>query len=162
MVVKCEVNAHGTNRRAVVTNRPGARTLPHGAYEEYAERGESENRNKELKCELCADRLSDHRYLANCFRRYLHCLAANMLVMLRQHIATPPVNEAAPPVNYPAPNTSTPEQLPPEARTGSARRRDSNRRREMDVLGEGHACTWRMRVIKHLQRNYSRIGLCEW
>lgn len=148
VTVKCEANGCGTNRRAVVTNRPGAHTLPQGAYEEYAERGESENRNKELKCELCADRLSDHRYLANCFRMFLHCLAANMLVMLRQHIATPPVNEVAPPVNYPAPDTSTPEQLPPEARTGWARRRDSNRRREADPLGEGHACTWRMRVIK--------------
>jgi len=28
VVVKCEANAKGTNRRAVVTNRPGARTLP--------------------------------------------------------------------------------------------------------------------------------------
>jgi len=65
IVLKCESNAQGTNRRAVVTNRPGARTLPHGAYDEYSERGESENRNKELKCELRADRLSDHRYMAN-------------------------------------------------------------------------------------------------
>ena len=61
VVLKCEANAQGTNRRAVVTNRLGARTLPHGAYDEYSERGESENRNKELKCELSADRLSDHR-----------------------------------------------------------------------------------------------------
>ena len=61
IVVKCEVTAQGTNRRAVVTNRPGARTLLEGVYDEYSERGESENRNKELKCELCADRLSDHR-----------------------------------------------------------------------------------------------------
>jgi hypothetical protein len=56
--------------------------LPNGAYDEYSERGESENRNKELKCELCADRLSDHRYMANCFRMFLHCLANNMLVVL--------------------------------------------------------------------------------
>ena len=122
--------------------------MPQGAYEEYAERGESENRNKELKSEWCVDRLSDHRYLANCFRMFLHCLAANLLVMLRQHIAKPPVNEPAAPVDYPAPETSTPEQLPPEARTGRSRRRDFNRRREVDPLGEGHACTWRMRVIK--------------
>jgi Transposase DDE domain group 1 len=148
VVVKCEANAQGTNRRAVVTSRPGARTLPQGAYEEYAERGESENRNKELKCESSADRLSDHRYMANCFRMFLHCLANNLLVLLRQHIATPPAEEAAQATDYPAANTQTEEQLPPEARTGRARRRGFNRRREADPLGEGHACTWRMRLIK--------------
>lgn len=61
MVVKCEANARGTNRRAVVTNRPGAFVLPGAVYDAYADRGESENRNKELKRGLAADRLSDHR-----------------------------------------------------------------------------------------------------
>merc|ERR1711900_57005 len=42
VVVKCEANAQGTNRRAVVTNRPGARSFPHGVYDEYSERGEGE------------------------------------------------------------------------------------------------------------------------
>ena len=46
-------------------------------------RGESENRNKELKAELQADRLSDHRFLANFFRLYLHAAALNLLVRLR-------------------------------------------------------------------------------
>lgn len=148
VVVKCEANAQGTNRRAVVTNRPGARTVPQGAYDEYAERGESENRNKELKCELCTDRLSDHRYMANGFRMFLHCLAHNLLVLLRTRIAAPPDCPVATPGDYPAPDTFTPEQLPPEARTGRTRRRDWNRRRKADPLGEGHACTWRMRLIK--------------
>ena len=75
VLVKCEANAQGTNRRAVVTNRPGSRTLPRGVCDEYSERGENENRNKELKCDLCADRLSDHRYMANCFRMLLHSSA---------------------------------------------------------------------------------------
>jgi len=141
VVVKCEVNAQGTNRRAVVTNRPGARTLPEGAYDEYSERGESENRNKELKCELCADRLSDHRYMANCFRMFLHCLANNLLVSLRQKIADPPAEEDPG-------NDLEPEAVPVEARTGRARRRHFNRRRQADPLGEGHACTWRTRLIK--------------
>jgi hypothetical protein len=148
VVVKCEANAQGTNRRAVATNRPGARTLPQGVYDEYSERGEGENRNKELKCELNADRLSDERYMANCFRMFLHCLANNLLVSLRRHIAAPPVNEASPPSDYPAPDMENQETLPPEARTGQTRRRDFNRRREADPLGEGHACTWRMRLIK--------------
>jgi hypothetical protein len=141
IVVKCEANARGTNRRAVVTNRPGARALPCGAYDEYSERGESENRNKELKCELCADRLSDHRYMANCFRMFLHCLANNLLVLLRQRIAAPPLEECS--GDY-----LDQDAVPPEARTGRARRRHFNRRREVDPLGEGHACTWRMRLIK--------------
>jgi hypothetical protein len=70
-IVKAEAHVQGTNRRAVVTNRPGARVLPQATYDEYTERGESENRNKELKCGLQADRLSDHRYMANLFRLYL-------------------------------------------------------------------------------------------
>jgi len=140
IVVKCEANGAGTNRRAIVTTRPGARTLPQGAYDEYAERGESENRNKELKCQLCADRLSDHRYMANSFRMFLHCLAHNMLVMQRQAIA-------APPSEPPCTDTAATE-LPAEARSGRERRRHFNRRREADPLGEGHACTWRMRLIK--------------
>ena len=89
VVVKCEAQAAGTNRRAVVTNRPGARVVPQGAYEDYADRGESENRNKELKCELSAGRLSDHRYMANAFRMMMHTLAANLLVRLRQLVALP-------------------------------------------------------------------------
>lgn len=44
VVVKAERHAAGTNRRAVVTNRAGARVLPQGVYDEYADRGESENR----------------------------------------------------------------------------------------------------------------------
>ena len=141
VVLKCEANFQGTNRRAVVTNRPGARTLPHGAYDEYSERGEGENRNKELKCELSADRLSDHRYMANCFRMFLHCLANNLLVSLRQTIADPPPEEAS--GDY-----LDQDAVPVEARTGRERRRHFNRRREADPLGEGHAGTWRMRLIK--------------
>lgn len=136
VVLKCEANSQGTNRRAVVTNRPGARTLPQGAYDEYADRGEGENRNKELKSELCADRLSDHRYMANSFRMFLHCLANNLLVSLRRAIAAPP------------PEETDSDSIPAEARSGRERRRHFNRRREADPLGEGHACTWRMRLIK--------------
>ena len=76
----------GTNRRAVVTNRPGCRVLPAAIYDEYAMRGESENRNKELKVELHAGRLSDHRFLANFFRLYLHAAALNLLVRLRHAV----------------------------------------------------------------------------
>ena len=88
-IVKCEAHAQGTNRRAIVTNRPGAPILPAATYDEYVQRGESENRNKELKCGLHADRLSDHRYMANLFRLYLHSAAHNLLVRLRHTVASP-------------------------------------------------------------------------
>jgi len=136
VIVKCEANAQGTNRRAVVTNRRGARTCPAGAYDDYANRGESENRNKELKCELMGDRLSDHRYLANCFRIFMHALACNLLVRLRRLIADPP----------PPPRVEG--DVPVEARAPHQKRRRHNQRRQADPLGEGHACTWRTMLIK--------------
>jgi len=135
VVVKCEANAQGTNRRAVVTNRPGASVLPQAAYDAYADRGESENRNKELKTGLQADRLSDHRYFANLFRLYLHTAAYNLLVRVRRLAAQPPAPDPR-------------QELPTEALAGVQRRQWHNRRREHDPLGEGHPCTWRTRLIK--------------
>jgi hypothetical protein len=72
-------NARGANRRFVVTNRPGAVVLLGPTYDEYVARGESENRNKEFKCDLAMDRLSNHRFVANHFRLYLHAAAMNLL-----------------------------------------------------------------------------------
>jgi len=135
VIVKCEANAQGTNRRAVVTNRPGAFVLPEATYDEYTNRGESENRNKELKDGLQADRLSDHRYFANLFRLYLHILAYHLLVAMRAVVVDPP----------PSPPD---ESLPTEALPGRRRRAWHNRRREQDPLGEGQPCTWRTRLIK--------------
>jgi len=136
VVVKCEAHAQGTNRRAVVTNRPGAAIVPQGIYDDYADRGESENRNKELKCELAAGRLSDHRYMANAFRLMMHTLAANLLVRLRQLVAQPP------------PPPQVEPDMPLEARPLHQKRRHWSQRRKDDPLGEGHACTWRTLVIK--------------
>lgn len=134
VVVKAEANAQGTNRRFVVTNRPGAHVLPEAAYDEYAMRGESENRNKELKCDLAIDRTSDHRFLANFFRLYLHALALNVLVRLRRAVACPPPPEAS--------------ETPAETLAGEARRRYFRHRRQHDPLGEGQPRTWRTLLIK--------------
>lgn len=142
VVAKTEANDRGTNRRFVVTNRPGAELLPEGTYDEYVERGESENRNKEIKCGLAMDRLSDHRFLANLFRLYLHTLAMNLLVRLRRLVA-----EALP---------AEPERgasvavagVPVAAQTGAQRRRQFRERRQRDPLGEGQPCTWRLLLIK--------------
>ena len=135
VVIKCEANAQGTNRRAVVTNRPGAFVLPGATYDAYADRGESENRNKELKCGLQADRLSDHRYMANLFRLYLHAAAYNLLVRLRNVVDDPPPEDPH-------------AEVPAEALTGKDRRRHHNRRLQCDPLGQGQPCTWRTRLIK--------------
>jgi hypothetical protein len=138
VVIKAEAHAQGTNRRAVVSNRPGAPILPQATYDEYTQRGESENRNKELKLGMRADRLSDHRFLANFFRLYLHASALNLLTRLRRSVSHNP---------SPA-ELGIPSPLPPEALTGRQRKQRFNRRREADPLGEGHPCTWRTRLIK--------------
>ena len=134
VVVKAEANAQGINRRFVVTNRRGARLYPEATYDEYAMRGESENRNKELKCGLGMDRLSDHRFMANLFRLYLHVAAMNLLVRLRREIANPP----------PAPEGD----VPVAALDGEARKRYQNARRVQDPLGKGQPDTWRLLLIK--------------
>jgi hypothetical protein len=138
VVAKAEANDRGTNRRFVVTNRPGAQLLPGPTYDEYVERGESENRNKEIKCGLEMDRLSDHRFCANYFRLYLHALAMNLLVRLRRRVAEPgPVAAAGVAVAVPA-----------EAQAGADRQRQFRQRRQRDPLGEGQPCTWRLLLIK--------------
>jgi hypothetical protein len=141
VVIKAEAHAQGTNRRAVVTNRPGCAVLPPAVYDEYAMRGESENRNKELKSELSAGRLSDHRFLANFFRLYLHTAALNLLVRLRHVVVQAPPTSAE--LGLPAESP-----LPVEALDEPVRKRFFNQRRQRDPLGEGFACTWRTRLIK--------------
>ena len=135
VVVKAEANAQGTNRRYTVTNRGGAALYPEAAYDAYIQRGESENRNKEFKA-LAGDRLSDHRFLANYLRLYLHAAALNLLVRLRQRVALPEPE--------PAPE---PAPAAPAARATAARRRHNARRRR-DPLGEGQPATWQLRLIK--------------
>lgn len=144
VVAKTEANDRGTNRRFVVTNRPGAELLPEGTYDEYVERGESENRNKEIKCGLAMDRLSDHRFLANLFRLYLHALAMNLLVRLRRLVAEPLPAEPERDASVPVAGAG----VPAAAQTGAERRRQFRERRQRDPLGEGHPCTWRLLIIK--------------
>lgn len=134
VIAKAEAHAPGTNRRFIVSNRPGARAWIEAAYDDYAMRGESENRNKELKRDLAMDRLSDHRFKANYFRLYLHAAALNLLVRLRCEIADPPPMPA--------------ESVPAEALHGAERRRYQRLRRQRDPLGEGQPWTWRTLVLK--------------
>lgn len=144
VIVKAEANAKGTNRRFIVTNRLGARVVPEAAYDDYALRGESENRNKEFKCDMAMDRTSDHRFLANYFRLYLHAAAMNLLICLRRQIANPP----APSTTPTSANQSPPADLPLDAWTEKDRRCYFRWRRVQDPLGEGQPCTWRTLLIK--------------
>src|SRR5262249_9136923 len=128
VIIKVEAHAQGTNRRAVVTNRPGCAVLPEAVYDEYAMRGESENRNKELKTELKEDRLSDHRFLANFCRLSLPAAALTLLVRLRHTVVRPAPTSA---------ELGLPAELPAEALDEPGRKRFFNRRRQRDPLGEG-------------------------
>lgn len=143
VIVKAEANAQGVNRRFIVSNRPGAVVVLEAAYDDYAQRGESENRNKEFKCDLAMDRTSDHRFVANYFRLYLHVAAMNLHIRLRREVAEPP-----PPPGPTLLNPATPTDVPVEAWAGVDRQRYFRQRRRHDPLGEGQPCTWRALLIK--------------
>lgn len=85
VLYKAEVLEKGTNTRFVVTNRPEA---PLELYDRYVERGETENRIKDYKNALCADRLSCHRFLANQFRLLLHAAAYWLLDVLCERLVS--------------------------------------------------------------------------
>ena len=78
VVVKAEANCARDEPPVRGDESRRASGYPEATYDEYVMRGESENRNKELKCGLGMDRLSDHRFVANYFRLYLHTAALNL------------------------------------------------------------------------------------
>lgn len=127
VVIKAECHVAGTNRRAVVTNRPGALIVPQGVYDDYVQRGESENRNKELKIDLCGGRLSDHRFMANLFRLLMHSAALNLVIRLRRVLPDAPPRE----------RRSAP--LPDAERVGPPTAAE---------LRYAQPATWRLRIIK--------------
>ena len=73
VLIKAEVSAEGDNPRFVVTNLRGGDATRQ--YKLYSLRGDAENRIKELKCDLKADRTSCHRFVANQLRVFLHAAA---------------------------------------------------------------------------------------
>jgi len=91
VVVRAEVHADGrTDLRAVVYT--GAALEARVAYDaEYAPRGDAENRIKDFKRALGADRLSCHGFVANALRLQLHAAAYELLHALRARVvaATP-------------------------------------------------------------------------
>jgi hypothetical protein len=91
IIAKAECHRGGTNLRFVVTHLP-AEPSPEGwisdpvareVYDDYIQRGESEQRMDELKNGLGADRLSCSRFMANFFRLLMHTAAFNLLNAVR-------------------------------------------------------------------------------
>ncbi len=148
VIAKAECNHLGTNLRFVVTNRTGAAILPEACYDNHVQRGESENRNKELKNGLAGDRLSCHRFVANYFRLMMHTAALNLLIRLRRLVADPPMLTSQ---DDPCPGDGVPVAdpvLPIATLSGKERRRYHTCRPRKDPRGEGHIATWRTMLIK--------------
>jgi hypothetical protein len=82
VIYKGEVTSQGENPRFVVTS--GNPLQPEDAYRFYCQRGDPENRIKELKVDLKADRLSCHRFWANQFRLLLHAAAYVLMQHMRK------------------------------------------------------------------------------
>lgn len=81
ILLRLRVGATGLDVRFMVTNRSGkAKDL----VEWYQQRGTCENRIKELKLDMHADRLSCHRYRANAVRLQLHTIALLLLSYFRR------------------------------------------------------------------------------
>jgi hypothetical protein len=84
IIAKVEYAQLGANQRFVITNLS---RKPQFVYDDlYVLRGDVENRIKELKLDLKADRLSCHRFLANQFRLLLHTTAYCLFWLLRHHL----------------------------------------------------------------------------
>jgi len=85
VVMKAEVVDRGENPRFVVTNMDKMPAVE--LYEFYCDRGDVENRIKELKDDLASGRTSCHSFLANQFRLILHSAAFVLLQGLRRLLA---------------------------------------------------------------------------
>lgn len=81
LIVKAEYGEQGKNLRFVISNIEG---LPQKLYEFYCERGETENRIKELKLDCFSGRTSCHSWYANQFRLIISSLAYILLDSIRR------------------------------------------------------------------------------
>lgn len=83
VIVKAEVLEKGENPRFVVTSLADG---PEDVYHFYTQRGDVENRIKELKADLSSGRTSCHRFLANQFRLLLHAAAFVLVQAIRRRL----------------------------------------------------------------------------
>jgi hypothetical protein len=82
LIIKAEHSARGSNPRFVVTNIE--QIAPEMIYHAYCQRGRCENRIKDFKNALRADRLSCSRFVTNFFRLLLHAGAYRLMMALRR------------------------------------------------------------------------------
>jgi len=80
VIAKSQITSQGENQRFVVTNHY---LQPEACYDFYAARGDFENRIKEFKLDIKADRLSLTQFIDNQFRLFLHLAAYNLFQMVR-------------------------------------------------------------------------------
>jgi Transposase DDE domain group 1 len=97
VVIKAEVTVTDNgdtrdNPRFVVTNLTAGQAQ--AIYEHYGDRGEMENRIKELKNQLQMDRTSCHRFVANQLRVWLHGAAYLLHCELRRQLHGTPLAAA--------------------------------------------------------------------
>ena len=85
VIERIEITRSEINARFVVTNMHWL--SPKALYEFYCERGEQENRIKELKLDLASGRTSCHRFLANQFRLLLHTAASVLMCAIQDGLA---------------------------------------------------------------------------
>ena len=84
VIAKAECHEKGTNLRFIVTSLSvSSIDDPQRLYDDYVQRGESEQRMDELKNGLHMDRMSCHRFMANFWRLLLHTAAYNLLNAVR-------------------------------------------------------------------------------
>jgi hypothetical protein len=83
VIAKAEYTLLGANPRFVLTSFGGDE--PEQLYEFYCARGECENRIKDFKNALMADRLSCSSFVANAFRMCLHAAAYRVMYKLREN-----------------------------------------------------------------------------
>ena len=82
IIVKVEYGTRGENPRFLVTTL--STEDPQSIYDGvFCRRGQAENRIKDFKNALRADRLSCHRFVANSLRLFLHALAYRLMFALR-------------------------------------------------------------------------------
>lgn len=81
VITRLEYGAQGNNPRFVVTNVAGQADELYDAL--YCQRGEAENRIKEVQLDLFGTRASCHKFVANQFRLLLAALAYTLMHRLR-------------------------------------------------------------------------------
>ena len=81
MIIKAEASGGVVDTRYIVTSDNAKAT--EDIYGWYTQRGDQENRIKEMKLDLCSGRTSCHRFLANQFRLLVHSAACVLMGVLQ-------------------------------------------------------------------------------